>query len=237
MDIRDVKALTFDVYGTVADWRSAVIAEGRALGAAKGLSVDWEAFVDDWKTCYRPGMDRVRTGAAPWTNVDEMYRAKLEAMLPEYGITGLSDAEKADLTNAWYRSTPWPDSVPGLKRLKSRYLLSTLSNANFVWLVRMAKHAGLPWDCVLASENARTYKPDPKVYRMAIGLLGLDPGQIMMVAAHNYDLASAAQHGMRTAFVPRPREYGPNQKSDLRPEGSWDLVAGSMEDLATRLGT
>jgi len=237
MDVSGVKALTFDVFGTVVDWRTSIISEGRALGEAKGLSVDWEAFVDAWKGAYRPGMDRVSKGEIPWTNVDDIYRAKLEDLLVEFGLGGLTEEEKDHFNRAWHRLDPWPDAVPGLTRLRTKYVLCTLSNANFMGMVDMAKHVGLPWDCVLTAENFHHYKPDPEVYLMAIELLGLAPGQVMMVAAHNYDLAHAASHGMRTAFFPRPAEYGANQTTDLKAEGDWDIITGNLEGLAGALGT
>lgn len=237
MSIKGVKAMTFDTFGTVVDWRNSVIAEGVALGAAKGLSVDWAAFTDAWKTCYRPGMDRVRRGEVPWTNVDDIYRAKLDDLLVEFGVTGLTEAEIAHFNRVWHRLDPWPDSVAGLTRLKTRYVLSTLSNGNFACLLNMGKRAGLPWDCILTAENFRHYKPDPEAYRGAIELLGVDAGEVMMVAAHNYDLRHAASHGMRTAFVRRPTEYGPGQTTDLEADGPWDVVVENIEDLAGAMGT
>ena len=236
MRVHGVKALVFDVFGTVVDWRSSVIEQLRAFGRGKGLAVNWEAFVDAWKSCYRPGMDAVRTGQWPWTNVDGIYRRKLDALLIEYDVTGLSDAEKRHVNRAWHRCHPWPDVVAGLTRLKKYYVISTLSNGDMACMVTMAKHGGLPWDCVLCAEIFRHYKPDPEIYRGAIELLDLEPAEVMMVAAHNYDLGAARFHGMRTAFVPRPCEYGPGQTSDLQPEDSWDVVAANFEELATVMG-
>lgn len=237
MSVSGVKVLTFDVFGTVVDWRGSILAETKVFGQSKGLSVDWEAFIDAWQRCYRPGMDRVNKGEIPWTNVDVIYRTKLKELLVEFGITGLTDAEEGHLNRVWCRLAPWPDAVPGLTRLKSKYVLSTLSNGNFAWLVDLGKHAGLPWDCVLTAENFQRYKPDPKVYLDAIELFGVKPEQVMMVAAHNYDLAHAASHGMRTAFFSRPTEYGASQTSNLKAEGKWDLVVENMEELASALGT
>jgi 2-haloacid dehalogenase len=231
-----VKVLTFDVFGTVVDWRGSIIAAAEAFGRERGFSLDWTAFVDDWKGFYRPGMDRVNSGEQPWTTVYGIYRAGLEELLPRYGIEGLSDGAKDDFNRMWERLMPWPDSVPGLTRLKQKYVLSTLSNGDVSGLVHMARHAGLPWDCVLGAEIAKCYKPDPKVYRMAIEFLGGKPEEILMVAAHNYDLAHAASHGMRTAFIPRPGEYGAGQTTDLKAEGEWDLVVADMEALAAALG-
>jgi 2-haloacid dehalogenase len=237
MSLDNVKALTFDVFGTVVDWRGSIIEEFRAFGRGKGLAVDWEAFVDEWKTCYRAGMDAVRAGKVPWINVDGIYRQKLGALLDQYEIRELNEAETVRLNQAWYRCNPWPDAVAGLTRLKEKYVLSTLSNGDVACLVNMAKHGGLPWDCVLCAEIFRHYKPDAEVYRGAIELLALEPQEIMMVAAHNYDLRAARLHGMRTAFVARPSEYGPKQNSDLEPEGDWDVIAGDFEELAAVMGT
>ncbi len=231
-----IKALTFDVFGTVVDWRGSLIEELRAFGRTKGIFVDWEVFVDEWKSCYRPSMDAVRTGRQPWTNVDGIYRQKLVALLVEYGIDGLSDADKTYLNRAWHRCNPWLDAVGGLTRLRRKYVLSTLSNGDVACLVNMARRGGLPWDCVLCAEIFHHYKPDPEVYLGAIELLGWEPEELMMVAAHNYDLKAARSHGMRTSFVPRPLEYGPGQSSDLEPEDDWDLIVGDFGELAAAMG-
>jgi 2-haloacid dehalogenase len=231
-----VKALFFDVFGTVVDWRTSVIEECRRFGQEKGLAVDWEAFVDAWRSGYRPGMEAVRAGRMSWTNVDRIHRARLEELLRERAIAGLSEEDKLGLNRAWHHCAPWADAVPGLTRLRKKYVLSTLSNADVACLVVMAKRGGLPWDCVLSSEFFRHYKPDPEVYRGAIELLGLEPAETMMVAAHNYDLRAARSHGMATAFVPRPREYGERQTTDLRAEEAWDIVVGDFEELAAVMG-
>jgi 2-haloacid dehalogenase len=230
-----VKALVFDVFGTVVDWRTSIIEQFQAFGLNKGVDVNWEAFVDEWKSCYRPGMEAVRAGRLPWTNVDAIYRPKLDSLLGEYGIEGLSEAEISRLNRAWHSCKPWPDVVAGLTRLKSKYVLSTLSNGDVACLVNMAKEGGLPWDCILCAEIFHHYKPDPEVYRSAIALLGWKPDEIMMVAAHNYDLREARSHGMRTAFVARPLEHGPGQTSDLEPEEDWDVVASDFGHLATAM--
>lgn len=235
--IDNVRIIVFDVFGTVVDWRSSVISEVQKTADSHGVSIDATAFVDEWKRCYREGMDRVNRGDDPWTNVDVIYRRKLDELLPIYALGRIPEAEKDHLNRAWTRLAPWPDSVEGLLRLKRKYVLSTLSNGNFAWLVDMAKHAGLPWDCVLTAENARRYKPDPAVYRMAIELFGDDPSRVMLAAAHNYDLAHARSHGMLTAFIPRPREYGPGQTTDLAAEKDWDVVAPDMIALADILAS
>jgi 2-haloacid dehalogenase len=231
----DVKALAFDVFGTVVDWRGSIIAEGERFSAETGVALDWGRFADAWRARYRPSMDRVMRGEQPWTNLDALHRASLDEALAEFGVTTLTDARKAQLTLAWHRLRPWPDSVPGLIRLRERYILATLSNGNVRLLVDMAKSAGLLWDVILCAELARAYKPDPRVYRMAAELLQLAPSQILMVAAHQGDLLAANAEGLRAAFVPRPLEYGPGATLDLTPEPSFDLIATDLLDLAHHL--
>ena len=230
-----IKALTFDTYGTVVDWRASVLAELTAFGASHGLSVDWERFLDEWKACYRPGMDAVNSGEWPWTTVETIYARGLDALARKHALK-LSETDRERLIHAWWRLAPWPDVPGGLRRLSGRYILSPLSNASFAGMVHLAKFARLPWDCIITAENAKLYKPRPEVYRTAIDLLGMAPGDVMMVAAHNYDLRAARALGMRTAFVARPLEYGPGQKTDLVAEDAWDVVAKDFEELATALG-
>ena len=232
----DVRALTCDTYGTIVDWRGSILDELHAFGQARGLNLDWEKFLEDWKSCYHVGMEKVNAGEWPWTTVDAIYRHRLDALLRSHDIAEVTEQEVEDLNRVWWRLRPWQDSVRGLTRLRTRYIIMPLSNASFAGMVHLARFAGLPWDCIITAENARRYKPAPEVYRLAIELLGLRPGQIMMVAAHNYDLAAARSHGMRTAFVPRPTEYGPAQATDLKAESDWDVVAKDMEDLARLLG-
>jgi len=232
----DVKALTFDVFGTVVDWRSSLIREGQALGKAKGFAVDWAKFADAWRGMYQPAMDEVRSGRRPWTKLDDLHRESLEKLLGQFAIKGLSDGEVEHLNRAWHRLDPWPDSVAGLTRLKKKYVLATLSNGNVALMVNMAKHGGLPWDAILGAEVARHYKPQPECYRTTASLLGLAPEECMMVAAHNGDLAAASSVGLRTAFVLRPAEHGPGQTKDVNPTRQWDLVASDFVDLAGRLG-
>ncbi len=231
-----VKALAFDVFGTVVDWRSTVIREGRALGRAKGLEVDWAAFADAWRDGYGPAMNRVRTGELQWKTIDELHRLILDGLLERFAITGLDEAEKDDLNRVWHRLDPWPDAVEGLTRLKSRFIIASLSNGNVALLVNMAKHGGLPWDAVLSAELAGRYKPDREVYLKAADLLGLEPGTVMMVAAHKGDLRASAKAGLRTAFVPRPRERL-NRQIDLSVDGEFDVSAEDFVDLARKLGT
>src|SRR2546425_5148076 len=236
MAIMNVKALTFDVFGTVVDWRSSLIRQGEALGKAKGFSVDWAKFADSWRGLYQPAMDEVRSGHRPWTKLDDLHRESLDKLLVQFGIKGLSEAEIDHLNRAWHRLDPWPDAVPGLARLKRKFILATLSNGNVALLVNMAKRAGLPWDAILGAEVARHYKPQPEAYRTSAELLGLTPAQCLMVAAHNSDLAAAGALGFRTAFVHRRTEHGPTQTTDLRPARDWDVVADDFIDLAEQLG-
>lgn len=237
MPIDQVKALVFDVFGTVVDWRSSVIREGEALGRARGLQVDWAAFADEWRReGYHGGIERVRRGELPWMNADALHRLKLEELLPKYGITGLSEAEVDHFNRVWHRLTPWPDAVPGLQRLKQRYLIAPLSNGSFALLTNLAKHAGLPWDCIISTELVRAYKPDPITYRTAASLLGLQPSEVMLVAAHVNDLRGAQAVGLRTGFVPRPLEHGPGGPQEPPPDPSFGIVASDFLDLADRLG-
>ena len=231
-----VKALGFDVFGTVVDWRASIIREGEALGRAKGLDVDWVAFTDAWRGLYQPGLEKVRSGALPWTRLDDLRRMSLDRLREDFKITGLSAVEVEHLNRVWHRLDPWPDSVPGLTRLRKKYVLATLSNGNIALMVNMAKRAGLPWDAVLGAEPARAYKPQPEAYLRTADFLGRQPEECMLVAAHNSDLAAAARVGFRTAFVRRPTEHGPSQTRDLRADQSWDVVAESMIDLADKLG-
>jgi 2-haloacid dehalogenase len=230
-----VKALTFDVFGTVVDWRGSIIREGRALGRARRLEMDWPAFADAWRAGYRPAMDRVRRGEMAWTNIDALHRQILDQLLPRFGIRGLTAAEKDHLNRVWHRLRPWPDAVRGLRRLKTRYVTATLSNGNVALLTNMAKHAGLPWDCVLSAELFRRYKPDPETYRGAAALLGLRAREVMMVAAHPDDLAAARRCGLCTAFVPRPREHG-TARSQPPGNAGFDIIATDFIDLARQLG-
>jgi 2-haloacid dehalogenase len=235
-EISGVAALLFDVFGTVVDWRSSIIAEMTAFATARHPQADWAAFADDWRALYQPAMEEVRSGRRSWTILDVLHRESLDKLLDTYGLTGLDEADKDRLTKVWHHLMPWPDAIAGLKRLKTRYIIGTLSNGNIGLLTRMAKHAGLPWDVVLGAETARAYKPQPQAYLANVELLNLRPAQVMLVAAHNGDLAAAAATGMRTAFVARPREHGPRQTRDLAAERSWDVVAESFTVLADALG-
>ena len=235
MSIAGVKALTFDVFGTVVDWRGSIIREGEALGAAHGLDVDWAAFADAWRGGYAPSMARVRSGELPWTNIDTLHRKILDHLLDKYGITALNENDKQHWNRVWHRLTPWPDSVSGLTRLRQHYVLATLSNGNVALLTNMAKHGGLPWDCILSAEIMRHYKPDPETYLGAAELLGLQPSEVMMVAAHKSDLKAARAVGLRAAFVERPLEFGPGVEAESGPDPDFDVHARDFNDLADQL--
>ncbi len=215
---------------------SSIIEELTRFGADKGITADWAQFTDDWRGLYQPAMEEVRSGRRAWTILDVLHRESLETLLAKYKISGLSEADKDHINRVWHRLKPWTDVVDGLTRLKQRYIIGTLSNGNVGLLTRMAKHAGLPWDVVLGAETARAYKPLPQAYLASAALLNLEPGQVMLVAAHNNDLSAAAAVGLRTAFVARPTEHGPHQKADFKAERDWDVVTDSFGGLASAMG-
>ena len=235
-EFTSVKALVFDTFGTVVDWRTSVTQEVEQLAKKKGLKVDAAKFADAWRAGYGPSMNRVRTGELPWTRLDALHRMILDKILVDFGITGLSESEIDTLNHAWHRLRPWPDSVSGLTRLKKRFIIAPLSNGNIALMTNLAKYGGLPWDCILGAELARHYKPDREVYQSAADFLDLKLDQVMMVAAHLGDLRAAKGVGLRTAFVPRPHEYGPGGKPDLQPDSAVELPATDFNDLARQLG-
>jgi len=230
-----VKALVFDVFGTVVDWRGSIIREGMALGRSKRLKVDWPAFADAWRAGYRPAMARVRSGELPWTKIDDLHRMILDDLLKRFRLGRISEEEVDHLNRVWHRLKPWPDARAGLAKLKRKHVIATLSNGNVALLTNMAKHAKLPWDCILSAEVMRHYKPDPETYLGAAGLLGVKPGELMMVAAHKDDLHAARACGLKTAFVPRPREYGPQVNPDVSREPAFEVHARDFNDLARQL--
>ena len=227
----DVQALCFDVFGTVVDWHGSIAAEVQRLG----LPVDGGAFALAWRAGYAPAMQQVRSGALPWTNIDGLHRRILDGLLAPHGIA-MDEAARQHLNRIWHRLQPWPDSVPGLLRLKRGYTITTLSNGNLSLLVAMAKFGGLPWDAVFSAELFHHYKPDPEVYLGAAQLLGLAPAQVALVAAHPSDLRAAAACGLRTAYVPRPLERGVGGEMEVWTPGEFDTVAESFELLAEQLG-
>jgi 2-haloacid dehalogenase len=236
-DISAVKALVFDVFGTVVDWRSSLIADFTKWADQRGLKADWTALIDGWRSVYAASMDEVRKHPERgYVILDKLHRQSLERLVAKFSVAGLNDEDLHHLTMGWHRLHAWSDSVGGLMRLKKKYIISPLSNGNVALLTNMAKFAGLPWDLVLSAELFEHYKPDREIYLGAARLLGLPPEQVMMVAAHNYDLNAAQKLGLKTAFVARPTEYGPLQKHDFEATGDWDIVAADFNGIADRMG-
>lgn len=229
------KALAFDVFGTVVDWRSSVIREFQQFGQRHGLHQDWPAFADAWRAGYAPAMDRVRRGDLPWTRIDDLHRMILDDLLAGGGITA-PDEDIDELNRAWHRLDPWPDSVAGLTRLKEKFTITTLSNGNMSLLTNMAKRAGLPWDCVISAELFHHYKPDLEAYLGCADLLGVRPDELMLVAAHPSDLRAARAAGLGTAYVDRPLERGHGREGHHVAADDFDVVATDFVDLAERLG-
>jgi len=236
-ELANVKALVFDTFGTVVDWRSSVIAEGMIWGNAKGLNINWADFADRWRLGYGPAMDKVRKGELPWTVLDDLNRMILEDLLKEFKID-LTEEEKVSWTHVWRRLKPWPDAAEGLTRLKKKYVIAPLSNGNIALMTNLAKVGGLPWDVILGSELVRHYKPDREVYVSAYQYLDLKPAEVMMCAAHTSDLQAARGCGLRTGFIYRPNEFGrgtagvPNKANP----GDFDVVSTSIIDLANQMG-
>ena len=226
--------LAFDVFGTVVDWRGGIIAELTAIAAERDLSLDAAAIADAWRKRYQPFLDRVRQGELPWQVLDKLHRAGLDEVVGEFGLERLTEADLDRLVLAWHHLPPWPDAIAGLVRLRSRFVLATLSNGGMALLVNLARAAGLPFDCILSTELVKSYKPDPRTYQLVPSLLAVRPEQTMMVAAHPYDLSAAAAQGMRTAFVRRPQEWGTGKVEG--PDFSVDVEADDFLDLAAQLG-
>jgi 2-haloacid dehalogenase len=228
-------ALLFDTFGTIVDWRTSLTDELTVFGLKRGIHADWTALVDAWREAYAPSMDKVRQGQRPWAKLDDLHRATLDRLVEKFGITGLSEAELRHINRGWHRLRPWPDSVSGLTRLKEQFIIAPLSNGNVSLLLNMAKYAGLPWDMIFGSDLFRHFKPDRETYLGACELLDLEPAQVMLCAAHNYDLRMAKSLGLSTAFIARPSEYGPTQCRDIEAEEAWDIIATSVENLADQL--
>ena len=231
-----IKALLFDVFGTVVDWRSSVISECKKLENETNVKGNWEKLTDMWRQKYIPSMDKVRYGKRDWVILDILHKESLISILEELDIHGLSENNIEHLNKAWHRLDPWSDAVPGLQRLKERFIIGTMSNGNVALMVNMAKYAGLPWDVILGAEPARAYKPDPKTYLTGVEWLGLDTREVLMCAAHNHDLVAAAATGLKTAFIARPMEYGSSQEKDFEAEHKFDFVTNDINDLANQLG-
>lgn len=235
-DLNEVRALTFDVFGTTVDWYSGVVAEGRRLGAKLGVEADWGQVAIEWRILYSPYMDKVRRGELPWTNFDRLHRLSLDQVLDDLGIEGFDDAARDEFTRAWERLPAWPDAVEGLQKLGERFTVSTLSNGNRSQQKALMQFTGLPFQRLISAEDFKHYKPDPEVYLGAVAALGLEPNQVMMVAAHKSDLRAAHSNGLRAAFVERPLERGPNGGADSLPDPDADIAARDFLDLARQLG-
>lgn len=235
--LENVRALTFDVQGTCVDFCQPLLRMGEAVNRAKGLRIDWAALSADWRGLYRAVLDQIIAGERPWLRVDRIYRETLDTLLEKHGLSAtFTIAERDELNEIWSRLDAWPDTVEGLARLRRRFVVSTLSNAGMRAMVAVVKHAGLPFDAVLTAELALSYKPAPAVYQLAVDYLGYRPDEIMMVACHKYDLKAARAFGMRTAFVARPLEFGPDAQPDIAPEPWFDLYADNFVALADALG-
>lgn len=240
MDSRgSLDALVFDVFGTVVDWREGIARELGAFLARHGVAeADPRAVADAWRRRYQPAMEECRSGRRPFTRLDVLHRENLEAVLSDSGldVRAIAAGELDELNRAWHRLDPWPDAIPGLQRLKKRFVIAPLSNGNVALLLNMAKRAGLPWDAILGAEVAGAYKPRPEAYLRTADILGLRPDALCLVAAHNDDLRAARACGLRTAFVLRATEHGPEQATDLAPTERWDWIARDFVDLAAQLG-
>jgi 2-haloacid dehalogenase len=233
----DLEAIVFDTFGTLVDWRTSLIDDVTVFGDRHGLNVDWPGFVDAWRHDYVPSMDRVRRGERPWAALDTLHGESFDVLAERFGFAGSIDADtRRWFVLRWHELRPWPDTVPGLTRLRKRWITGTLSNGSVRLLTDLARFAPLPVDVILSAELFRHYKRDPEVYRGAIELLGTTPGRVMLVAAHNDDLLAAKAEGMRTAFVARPTEYGPQQSKDLAADERVDLAVRDLNELADRLG-
>jgi 2-haloacid dehalogenase len=232
-----VRAVLFDTFGTVVDWRTGISSAVRAFAADSSLTFDAEEFADAWRAQYEPAKERVRSGQRPYVSLDTLHRENLDTVLRAHDIDPdtFAPGELTSLAVAWHYLPPWPDSVEGIRQIRRHFIVGPLSSGNTALLVDMAKAAGLPWDVILGSDISRAYKPSPDAYQKPAALLGLDPGEVMLVAAHNNDLKGARRAGLVTAFIARPTEYGPHQATDLTASDDWDLIAESITDLAGQL--
>lgn len=230
-----IKALFFDVFGTLMDWRTSIAREAQASLVPIGYSLDWLVFADAWRAEYQPAMEEIRAGRRAFCKLDVLHRENLERVLPQFGVRGLSEDALAHLNLAWHRLDAWPDTAPGLARLKRKFRIAPVSNGNVSLMVDLARRNGIPWDTILGAEIAGDFKPKPRVYLAACAALDLPPEHCMMVAAHSRDLKAAATHGLRTAHVARPNEHGPG-KGEPAPTVPVDIAAASVENLAEQLG-
>ncbi len=237
---KGIRACVFDTFGTLLDWRSSVARQVKAVADAKGVEGDWLDFTDQWRGYYYRLTHEIGAYKAQYMAVGYIHRIGLDALLPKFGLGDLTEEERAGLNKAWHRLDPWPDTVEGLKRLKTKFMISPLSNSDFRMMADMSKYAGLPWDTIMVAELARAYKPDPRMYLLAPQLLNLEPKQVMMCAAHNLDLQWARDAGLKSAFIARPTEFGESKNKyypkDVTPDPACDYSATSVVDLAKQLG-
>ncbi|MFZ1816078.1 MAG: haloacid dehalogenase type II [Rhizobiaceae bacterium] len=233
-----VRALIFDVFGTLVDWRCGVSGEAARFFARKGITIDPDTFADAWRGEYQPAMERIRDGGRGYVPLDILHRENLDIILARFALDEhFSEAERSELNRAWEKLPPWPDTVAGLDALRERFFIAPCSNGSIALMVRLARFAHLPWDTILGADIARDYKPKPETYLASAAALGLEPGQVMMVAAHNSDLEAARACGLKTAFFPRRTEHGPGQSSDMQPTHDWDVICEDLENLAEILMT
>ena len=232
--MKAVRALVFDVFGTLVDWRGSIARESQAVLAPRGVTIDWLAFADAWRGQYQPAMEEVRTGQIPFSKLDVLHRRNLEVVLKEFKIRDLDESTKAHLNLAWHRLDAWPDVAPGIRRLRERYRVAPCSNGNISLMVNLARRNGLPWDAILGAEIARDYKPKAIVYQSAAAAFDLNPAEVLMVAAHSNDLAAAASAGLRTAHIARPDEKGPG-RGERAPSVAVDMAARDLLHLADQL--
>lgn len=234
-DLSAVKVLVFDVFGSVVDWRGSIERDLSVWGKSKNVQADWGGLALAWRSLYQPKMQQVRSGHRPWTLLDDLHRESLEELLPKFGLTTLVPDDLDHINRVWHRLDAWPDAIAGLTRLKSKYVIGPLSNGNIALLANMAKYAGLPWDLSFSTEWFKAYKPMPAAYLGVAQAMNVKPSEVMLCAAHNDDLKAARAQGLKTAFWPRPTEYGSAQTKDFKAEESWDLVATDIRDLADQL--
>jgi 2-haloacid dehalogenase len=230
----DVEIIAFDVFGTLVDWRTSITAALARIGERAGLRADWPAVADAWRSLYGPTLSAVLRGEEEYQPLDALHAAMLDKVAGHHGLTELSEADRDELVHAWYQLTPWPDTVPGLTALRERYLLTPLSNGGVGLLTRLARAAGMPFDCILSAELAGSYKPDPRVYLLPSGYFDVRPEQVLMVACHPGDLQGAKRAGLRTGFVPRPLEWGPDRGAPQAPADA-DVVADDLVALAAMI--
>jgi 2-haloacid dehalogenase len=228
-----VRAVLFDVFGTLVDYRTSIASALRRFGQERGIACDWYAFVDAWRAAYAPAMDRVRRGETPWQPLDALHAASLDELWQRFGLPPIPEDERTWLVRRWHELEPWPDVVAGLHELRRHVIVGSLSNGNVALQIDLARHAKLPFDVLFSAEHFRHYKPDAQTYLGALELLALPPGHVALAAAHNGDLRAAASHGLRTIFLPRPAEHGAKQTTDLVAEGPYDLIVHDVGAIAT----